>query len=412
MPPVSQPPTERPFAALSARLDRRVEYFDADGAPIPPTAAHAMGLRPFPVARLGGSRCTRATLSGGWLMHLEPCWPHLATAIRGPLRIEADGAAMRASADIYVRRGRTPIEPIGSPITALPFVIERNWYPHLPQAEYAFYLRSTGIAYAGDQLTIQVQRLIWDRSIGTFGAEDSGSITLRCGWDLLHHPRLPRPTVRLTGHARIGGRDYRVVATKTATWMRAFNVAVDVLGGDEAAWPARAQVEADVQARLRAVGLDARVTRDAIPGLDGQTPEQIARLVEAQRAAIGTAWQLRLLAGARAQLRAGSSLIPLDSATEDVGAVALAGLHAHLRAAGPVLHRRVAMSVGAPDPTGLAHAPDPHVAPGWPRARAARRMPSAAPASLPATRLERPRAEATPRCVVRTGHARRALRPL
>lgn len=381
----------------------RPDFGDEDG-PLDPAVADFLGLHPYAPPPLTGRRCTRRTLDGSWFLHLEPAWPHLATAIRGPLRIET-GGALRASADLYVRRGTSVIEPRLAPITALPFIVGGNWYPHLPQAEYAFYLRSTGMAFAGDRLTIPVVRHIWDRAAGRFGVSDAGYITLGCAQELSHYPRLPQPTVRLTGAARIGGRNYRVTATKTAPYHRGFSLEVDLVRRREGRADRAPEIPAAVRSAFHRAGLDARVSVDQVdaPASAGITSGGRPGLPSIPRPALtaDSSWQMWLLVGA------GPGAEPVDRRLGEAPLGFLRRLRAGAEIDLPV-DRDPAAPVD-PEQRWLTHAPDPLIAPGWAADRLGathRPAPQAPDDSAPAvTRLSRPTRSAQASARVEAGSA-------
>src|SRR6185369_2411000 len=58
----------------------------------------------------------------------------------------------------------------------------------------------------------------------------TGFMELECfEGNVLNHPLLPQPTLRITGTARIGGDIYDAVATKTSPFQRGCVVEVDAL---------------------------------------------------------------------------------------------------------------------------------------------------------------------------------------
>lgn len=339
-----------------------VEPLDAIGEAGPPLDANVaqfLGLRPFALPPLLGRRCTRRTLDGSWFMHLEPVWPHLTTAIRGPLRIEARAGVLRASADVYVRRGASAIEPIGTPITPLPFVVRRNWYPHLPAAEYAFFLRSASMTHFGDRLVIRVIRHTWNWEARRFGPTDDGSITLRCIHQLAHHARLPQPTVRLTGTARIGGRSYRVIATKTSPYYRGFSVDADVSARPAWGESAAGSLTRGFERAFHGAGLDARVTVD-------QCAPSLARCTVPT---VDSAWRMRLLVGAG---QAPVGAFATQAYGDPLAAVPVDLLRTRLAAVTADLPQTSISAAGELDPrlldathVSLVHAPDPLAAPAW-----------------------------------------------
>lgn len=337
---------------LEAPRGHDTDDFDApEVGPVPTCAPVEEPPRPAPLWCLQGGAGARQVFDGSWFMHLEPCWPHLATAIRGPLRIEARGDTLRASGDIYVRRGRSALDPLFAPITPVPFVVGHDWYPHLPPTEYAFHLASTGMMLGGDRLTIRIARHIWSRASGSFGAVDSGHIVLHAAEGLVRDARLPRPTTRLVGSARIGGRDYRVVATRTSRRYRGFPVAVDLLGDQTGG-----SIDRSISSAFHRAGLDVRVSVDDLPRHRGVAG--IEHLVRSQGAPLGSAWLLQLLVGGPPLVGVAGALTT-DASAASLGELVLRWLRRQMPTQPGLDGARRSTRAR------LVHAPDPHVAPGW-----------------------------------------------
>lgn len=206
-----------------------------------PRAAAATAGRGAPAAGLmadmAAKPCPVGVLNGSWYLQLTPKGPHVLTEIRGPMRIEVAPPKLRVSGDIYVHRpdqASGPIE-ILRPITEKPLLFGTNWYPQLPLNEYSWYFRSLGVTYQSGKLVFKFERYLWNRTTQEFitqanSGKDNGFMQLDCREnDILTHPLLPQPTLRLSGVAQIGGNTYEVVATKTSPFYRGCAVDVDVM---------------------------------------------------------------------------------------------------------------------------------------------------------------------------------------
>lgn len=181
--------------------------------------------------------CKVGVLNGSWYLQLTPKGPHVLTEIRGPMRIEVAPPKLRVSGDIYVRKpgaDGSPIE-IQRPITEKPLLFGKNWYPQFSIDQYSWYFRSLGVTYQSGKLVFKFERYLWNRTTQEFigqanSGKDNGFMELDCRENnILTHPLLPQPTLRLTGIAQVGGDTYDVVATKTSPFYRGCAVEVDVM---------------------------------------------------------------------------------------------------------------------------------------------------------------------------------------
>jgi hypothetical protein len=214
--------------------------FDEFGAPVEEDDG-ARDVRPLPVPI---RRCSLASLDGSWLIQLEPDHPFAfpLQEIRGPMRIESSANRLRISGDIYVRRLISP--PIATALAArnpvgLGAIIKRNWYPAYPQGQYRWYFRSQGVKYSkAGVLSFAFERRLWDPASQEFTGTDTGRMRLTCRATKVRPPWAPQPTLQMTGTATIGGRPYRVTATKTSPFYRGCRVEVDVMTNRQ--WPATA----------------------------------------------------------------------------------------------------------------------------------------------------------------------------
>ena len=206
----------------SLALARALRAIETDGI-----ASHDVAKKPCPVGALNGS----------WYLQLTPTGPHTLMEIRGPMRIEVASPKLRISGDIYVRNP-TPINgsiEIGKPITEQPFLFGKNWYPQFPIDQYAWYFRSVGVTYKTGNLVFKFERSLWNKTTQDFisqenNGKDSGFMELEClETNVVTHPALPQPTIRITGKAQIGGVKYDAVATKTSGFYRGCVVEVDVM---------------------------------------------------------------------------------------------------------------------------------------------------------------------------------------
>ena len=206
--------------------------FDESGAP-----DDSVGGQPG--AR--GVPCSLGALNGSWL--LELVGEHLGfpfRLIRGPMRIEAGAARFRVSGDVYVRSiGNAPAESAERESPILPgMLIGRNWYPAYPQSQYRWYFRSQGVTYTNGVLSFPFARHLWDPAQQEFSGQDTGRLRLTCRKAVVSLPWAPRPTLRMTGTATIGGKPFTVTATKTSPRHRGCRIEVDVMRNRQ--WPATA----------------------------------------------------------------------------------------------------------------------------------------------------------------------------
>jgi hypothetical protein len=175
-------------------------------------------------------------LNGSWYLQLTPRGPHTFTEIRGPMRIEVSPPKLRISGDVYVRKpvGPGPVEVL-TPITAQPLLFGTNWYPQLPLREYSWYFRSLGATYDAGKLVFKFERHLWNRTTQEFinqenSGIDQGFIELQCNaGEVVTHPLLPAPALRIAGTAQVGGETHDAVATKSSPFYRGCAVEVDVM---------------------------------------------------------------------------------------------------------------------------------------------------------------------------------------
>lgn len=180
--------------------------------------------------------CPVSSLNGSWYLQMTPRGPHTLVEIRGPMRIEVAAPRLRVSGDVYVRKptGFTgPVEVL-KPITDKPLLFGKNWYPHLPFAQYSWYFRSVGVTYQKGSLVFKFERHLWNPVKNEFikndnTGKDTGFMRLECVENTFTHPSLPQPTLRMTGTAQVGGETYDVVATKTSPFYRGCAVEVDAM---------------------------------------------------------------------------------------------------------------------------------------------------------------------------------------
>jgi hypothetical protein len=255
--------------------------------------------------------CQVGALNGSWYLQLTPKGPHVLTEIRGPMRIEVAPPKLRVSGDIYVRQppaGGGPVE-ILRPITERPLLFGKNWYPQFSIDQYSWYFRSLGVTYQSGKLVFKFERYLWNRTTQDFIAQsnsgkDNGFMQLDCReGNLLTHPLLPQPTLRLTGVAQLGGDTYDVVATKTSPFYRGCAVEVDVM--IHRAFPMSAQSVGGAALTFagiyRTAGVDCAVTVDQtdLPeDAELTTIELQTALTNNRRPpAVPDAWQLWLLVG-------------------------------------------------------------------------------------------------------------------
>lgn len=253
--------------------------------------------------------CKVGILNGSWFLQLTPRGPHTHTEIRGPMRIEVASPKLRISGDIYIHKpGAGPIE-ILRPITETPLFFGKNWYPHLPIDQYSWYFRSVGVNYNAGKLTFKFERSLWNKTTQEFinqqnSGKDSGFMQLEClESNILNHPLLPQPTLRLTGTAQIGGETYDAVATKTSPFYRGCAVEVDVM--TNRAFPLSATTingtAISFTSIYRTAGMDCTLLVDQtnLPeDPDLSTIElQTALATNRRPAAVKDAWRLWLLVG-------------------------------------------------------------------------------------------------------------------
>jgi hypothetical protein len=181
--------------------------------------------------------CKVGVLNGSWFLQLTQKGPHTLIEIRGPMRIEVASSKLRVSGDVYMRK---PVAGSGSieilrPITESPLLFGKNWYPQFPTEQYSWYFRSLGVTYNAGKLVFKFERFLWNRTTQEFinqqnSGKDTGFMQFECyESNVLNHPLLPQPTLRLTGTAQIGGETYDLVATKTSPFQRGCAVEVDVM---------------------------------------------------------------------------------------------------------------------------------------------------------------------------------------
>jgi len=173
------------------------------------------------------------------------------------------------------------------------------WYPQLPINQYSWYFRSTGATYAAGTLTMPIERYLWDQTTQEFTQTDTGTMSFTCRRGLLQAVGVP---VVMTGTAQIGGRTYRVTATKTSNLYRGCRIEADVMLNRH--WPTTATICNGVTTAFRQVyataGWDVQVTIDElnVPEDASLTNTELQTLLATLRGA-GTAdeWRLWLLAG-------------------------------------------------------------------------------------------------------------------
>ena len=282
--------------------------FDEFGTPVGPV------LQPEVTLPLPFRACSLNSLNGSWLLELTPDTPFgfPLQNIRGPMRIEASAARTRVSGDVYVQRLINPPiaaaalqSPIGAGVR-----IKRNWYPSFPQSQYRWYFRSQGVTYSGGVLSFPFERRLWDAATQEFAGTDSGRMRLTCRATKFKPPWAPQPTIRMTGTATIGGRPYRVTATKTSPFHRGCRVEVDVMTGRQ--WPATAPGCGGGQTFTftgvyRDAGMDfiASVNQINVPTDPVLTTAELHTLLATHQTAVAAgnvSWRLWLLVGSRDQV--------------------------------------------------------------------------------------------------------------
>ncbi len=181
--------------------------------------------------------CNVISLNGSWYLQLTPRGPHPLIEIRGPMRIEAAPPKLRISGDIYVNMPgpSNGLVEMLRPIPEMSQLFGKNWYPHMLPEQYSWYFRSIGATYNAGKLVFNFERRMWnpitkefinDLSVG----QGNGFIELNCfNENILTHPLLPQPTLRLSGIAQVGSETYDVVATKTSPFYRGCLFEVDLM---------------------------------------------------------------------------------------------------------------------------------------------------------------------------------------
>jgi hypothetical protein len=262
---------------------------------------------PFDTAK---KPCKVGALNGSWYLQLTPKGPHTLTEIRGPMRVEVASPKLRISGDVYIRKptGAGPVE-IQRPITEAPLFFGKNWYPQLPIKEYSWYFRSLGVTYNAGKLVFKFERFLWNNTTQEFinqqnSGKDNGFMQFECrDGNVLTHPLLPQPTLRLTGIAQIGGETYDAVATKTSPFQRGCAVEVDVMTGR--AFPLSATTMSGAAISFagiyRTAGMDCAVTVDQtnLPDDAELSTIELQTALSTNRRPGGArdAWRLWLLVG-------------------------------------------------------------------------------------------------------------------
>ncbi|HEY5853551.1 MAG TPA: hypothetical protein VIW24_05725 [Aldersonia sp.] len=289
--------SECPSCAGAAAL-----VFDESGQLVEDTSDRRVPFAPRP--------CSLSTLKGAWMFALSPRPPIpglVPPEIRGPMRIEVSGSALRISGDVYVRhvgvagdRDLGVRQPLPEPSTessgdGAPPV---SWYPQLPMNQYSWYFRSTGVTYAAGQLRFGFVRHLWDRTTQKFITTDTGDMILRCSRALVPQggPAL------MTGTTTIGGRTYDINATKTSDLYRGCRIEVDAM--TNRVWPASATVGGGVVTTFQQIyasaGWDVTVAVDEVnvPEDASLTNAELQTLLATHRGlGLPDAWRLWLLVG-------------------------------------------------------------------------------------------------------------------
>jgi hypothetical protein len=303
-----QPPLIAPDEGCDGSDDTLLE-FDTDGSLVATepleAAERTAAVSDTPVLT---RPCRLTTLNGSWLLQIVPQGPPgvLQRPIRGPMRIEATAARLRASGDVYVGR-RSVLQPFAAepPIGPESLVIGQSWYPAFPQSQYRWYFRSTGCSFGGGVLTIRFERHLWNTTTQEFASSDTGSMRLKCSRAPVSVPGLLQPTIVMRGTATIGGRPHVITATKTSSLYRGCRVEVDVM--TNRTWPATATTctgqTLTFTGLYRAAGMDFRavVNQTNIPESAPLTTADLHNLLAANRlpASSPDVWRLWLLVGSR-----------------------------------------------------------------------------------------------------------------
>ncbi len=210
-------------------------------------------------------------LNGSWYLQLRSEDGDRKECLSGPLRLhrtERDLAErfgpFLISSDLYGHDMGTAGYP--EPLSECRLDIHRNWYPQLPWSDYFGHFKCKQdefATYKQGELRFSLDHFLWDRNwFPNFDKPEVGVCVISCPLQVVIHPRLPQPTLRVTGHAMIGERRYGLVATKTSPLYRGCRVEVDVMA--DRFWPAGAHTAdghwrtfADV---FREAGIDIRLS--------------------------------------------------------------------------------------------------------------------------------------------------------
>ncbi len=286
---------DQPCIGCSAAAPEESYIFDTDGILVGPV------IKPPPVLAL--RPCSLSTLNGSWLIQLEDEPGIIRTAVRGLMRIEVGSASLRISGDVYAVRRRFPPVPVPFPFTPVgpgtDTAPAAPTYPSFPPAQYSWYFRSTGVTYSGGELHFDLVRHLWDRTSQQFTSTDTGVMTLTCRRSLLVPAGTP---ASMTGFLRVGGRTWKVTATKTSDFYRGCSVEVDVM--TSRTWPESATTGLGVMTDFRQVyasaGWDVTVSVDEldVPADASLTVAELESLITGHRGAgSGERWRLWLLVG-------------------------------------------------------------------------------------------------------------------
>jgi hypothetical protein len=253
--------------------------------------------------------CSLDSINGSWYIHILPKG-HLAPIqrIRGPMRIEVGEDYIRISGDIYVTKLFLGVEPVDldKPLTKDTMVIKLNSYPQLPFKEYRWYFRSLGVKFSLGTIEFNFERHLWDANTEEFTMTDNGWMRLSCKRSSFITNILPRPTLKMTGEAMIGGTLYNVVAYKTSRYYRGCHIEIDVMQNRN--WVSSAtSCDGNQTHTLTGVyqnaGLDFRavVSTSSIPDDPTLTTAELYSLLTTHRdiTAADNNWRLWLLVGSR-----------------------------------------------------------------------------------------------------------------